>query len=853
MAAFYTNVALEKNTILEVGYENGKRFRRKVPYKPYLFVNTKRDSKYRTIHGQPVGRLDFDSVYEARTFVKEHANVPGMSLYGLTDYTYTYIFDNYKGQIPYDVNVMSIVGLDIEVDIINKTEFPDPVKADNEVNLITLSRNGKTTTLGCKPYKCQNDTETFILCKDEKHLLEVFLGLWQSKEFDPDIVTGWNCIPADQSVWLKDRITSIDSLKQGDVCFGAGRAVVRKSPTSIKQKWDVYTSIVSGPPAFAASADHKLVVRSIPKGSYTCLRKGPKQKFLEQTLTVEQVAGDTQHDHYIKYTPRDNPNEDNTLYNDDLLYLCGLIYTDGSLKTPRKLEGGYVVYQSDKEFLENLPVFTTSIVGPHKDNYSRGLESSLVDVHHRRLIYNDDGHKRINKEALSTLSRRQWMLFLSGLLDGDGAKSHGKFELRNFNDDLESLQELALWNGLFVTRQKNTIRFANLSPQELSLRKHSRWGNFSWWKPFVPTYSSSNRIKYRYVDGDYWVKITGVVKTDEMVEMLDIETTDHLFVTCGYEVHNCEGFDIPYLINRITKVLGEAAAKRLSPWGILRERVVEVMGNEVTMWTIVGVSVLDYMQIYKKFSFTPQERHTLDHIASMELGERKVDYGQYGSLAGLQEHNWQLFTEYNIKDVKLVDAIEAKRKLLMLVIDMAYDAKINFIDTFTTVKSWDIIIHNHLLERCVVIPFPDPNREDRSILGGYVKEPQEGGHEWVVSFDLNSLYPHLIMQYNISPETFAGWIEGYDSCESKHIAEDRVHRALSGYLKDPKLQKYLHDNDVSVTGNGATFYRNREGFLPTLMRKYYNERAEIKAKMKVSENKLELVEREMMRRGLIAK
>ncbi len=480
---FYTNVALSKNDILLRGYENGKRIQRQIPYKPYLFVPTPKETKFSTLEGRGVGRVDFDSIRDARDFLNQYKDVDGMSVYGLNNFVYTFIYDNYQGEINYDPQQVSVTSIDIEVDIANDKGFPDIQLADNEITLITMSRNGKKVVLGCQPYEAKDPNVTFYHCKDETHLLQCFIELWNSPSYSPDIVTGWNV----------------------------------------------------------------------------------------------------------------------------------------------------------------------------------------------------------------------------------------------------------------------------------------------------------------------------------------------------------EFFDIPYIINRIMRVLGKTAARKLSPWGFLQESKMEIMGREQQIWTPVGITILDYMQLYKKFAYTIQESYSLDHIAFQELGERKLDYGEYGSLAGLQTGNWERYVDYNIRDVELVDRLDDKLKLIELVYAMAYDAKVNYQDTFTTVRAWDVIIHNYLLERGTVVHQLKIPEFDRGILGGYVKDPQVGMHKWVVSLDLNSLYPHIIMQYNISPETFAGWFNNEPECQRKEWAEERVLKTLEGQLKP--FHNDLLLNDITVAANWTTFRRDKMGFLPTLMRKYYDERVIYKGKM----------------------
>jgi DNA polymerase elongation subunit (family B) len=276
---------------------------------------------------------------------------------------------------------------------------------------------------------------------------------------------------------------------------------------------------------------------------------------------------------------------------------------------------------------------------------------------------------------------------------------------------------------------------------------------------------------------------------------------------------NIEFFDIPYLVNRIKNMLGENEAKKLSPWRILEERILEYKGSTNQTYNPVGIAVLDYYQLYRKFSFGNQESYKLDYIAQVELGERKLDYSEYGSLLELYKNNFQKFIEYNIYDCTLVEKLEDKLKFIEQVMALAYDGKVNYNDTMATVRPWDVIIHNYLLDRRIVIPQFTPSQQDFELVGGYVKEPKLGLSKWVVSFDLNSLYPHLIMQYNISPETFASRIE-FPS----------IDYMLNGTWE-------YRDSSVAYAANGCTYYKDKQGFLPALMEKMYNDRVEYKNKM----------------------
>lgn len=216
---------------------------------------------------------------------------------------------------------------------------------------------------------------------------------------------------------------------------------------------------------------------------------------------------------------------------------------------------------------------------------------------------------------------------------------------------------------------------------------------------------------------------------------------------------NIELYDMPYITRRMNCVLGEKLMKRLSPWGLVTEKEVFISGRKNISIDVGGITQLDYLNLYKKFTYTNQESYRLDHIAFVELGQKKLDHSEFDTFKDFYTNNWQKFVEYNIIDVELVDRLEDKMKLIELALTMAYDAKVNYNDVFYQVRMWDAIIYNYLKRKNIVIPPKTGGNKDDKYAGAYVKEPIPGRYDYVVSFDLNSLYPHLIMQYAISPET----------------------------------------------------------------------------------------------------
>ena len=278
---------------------------------------------------------------------------------------------------------------------------------------------------------------------------------------------------------------------------------------------------------------------------------------------------------------------------------------------------------------------------------------------------------------------------------------------------------------------------------------------------------------------------------------------------------NNQLYDMPYIARRLERILGEKLMKRLSPWGLVTEVEVYIMGRKQISYDIGGITQLDYLDLYKKFTYTNQESYRLDHIANVELGQKKLDHSEFDTFKDFYSKGWQKFVEYNIIDVELVDRLEDKMKLIELALTMAYDAKVNYSDVFYQVRMWDTIIYNYLKNRNIVIPPKERSDKDAKYAGAYVKEPIPGKYDWVVSFDLNSLYPHLIMQYNISPETLL---------EERHPSAT-VDKILN---QDVTFEMY---KDYAVCPNGAMYRKDVRGFLPELMDKMYDERVIFKKRM----------------------
>ncbi len=307
-------------------------------------------------------------------------------------------------------------------------------------------------------------------------------------------------------------------------------------------------------------------------------------------------------------------------------------------------------------------------------------------------------------------------------------------------------------------------------------------------------------------------------ETDLLQKFIKYWRTEWFDIITGWNVNS---FDITYLCNRIDKILGEDEHKKLSPWGQSHTREYTSMGYQKNqIFELSGVNIVDYLELYRKNTFHNQESYKLDYIAQFELGKGKLDYSDFGSLHTLYRQDYGKFLEYNVRDVVLVEELEEKLGFIDLIITMAYSAKCNYIDTFGMVKYWETIIYNFLKDQNIQTPpqrLKTGNDKNKPIVGAYVKEPLVGGHDWVMSFDLNSLYPHLIMQYNISPE--------------KMLKGNRQDVTVDRMLNKECDLSYCKQTNTTVAPNGVLFSRDKQGMFPELMETFYEERKKWKGKM----------------------
>ena len=310
-------------------------------------------------------------------------------------------------------------------------------------------------------------------------------------------------------------------------------------------------------------------------------------------------------------------------------------------------------------------------------------------------------------------------------------------------------------------------------------------------------------------------------EVDLMLEFLEVWKKEDVDIITGW---NVKFFDIPYLYARMDHLI-EKKANGLSPWNWVRKRDIQTQAGDRIAYEVVGRTILDYFDLYQKFTYVNQESYKLDHIAFVELGEKKLEY-EYDHFKDFYTNDFQKFVEYNIQDVRLIQKLEKKLGLMELAMALAYNAKVNLGDVFSQVRMWDQIIYHYLRGQDIVIPRKKAGgKKENQIIGAYVKEPITGRHDWIVSFDLNSLYPHLIMQYNISPDTKMR-PDGFP--RNPCIDVDGV---LGETDLCEKNLKQLKRQNFSIAANGVCFRKDRLGFMPKLMEKFYAERKHFKKLM----------------------
>lgn len=314
---------------------------------------------------------------------------------------------------------------------------------------------------------------------------------------------------------------------------------------------------------------------------------------------------------------------------------------------------------------------------------------------------------------------------------------------------------------------------------------------------------------------------------DLILQFVDFWKTDYPDIASGW---NSSGFDFPYIINRFMRIFGEDFIGQLSPVNTVRSRTVFTdMGKETIIWSIGGIALIDYMDLYKTFSPGEKESFSLNYISELELGEGKIAYNAV-SLSELAHTDWKLFVDYNIQDVHLLVKLEEKLKFLEIARMLSYKGCTNFEAALGKVAIVTGAVAIQAAKQGYIIP-TFPNKNDReSYEGGFVRDPEKGIQKAVVSFDVNSLYPNTIITLNISPETKLGKIIEGDIYEDKEVTlrlvSGKIHK-----LPVDTFKKFLVKEKASLSQAGVLYSQKTKGVIPNLIDQIYAERVATKAEL----------------------
>ncbi len=294
---------------------------------------------------------------------------------------------------------------------------------------------------------------------------------------------------------------------------------------------------------------------------------------------------------------------------------------------------------------------------------------------------------------------------------------------------------------------------------------------------------------------------------------------------------NTDGFDIPYLYNRTRRTMGDQIANCLSPIG-------EVYWNETrNMYKIAGVSCLDYIKLYKWFTYTQESSYRLDYIGQKEVGIGKVEYE--GTLQDLYENDIEKYIEYNLNDVVIVKALDDKLKFIDLARGVGHLGHVPYEDNFYSSRYLEGAMLVYMKKIGVIAPNKELgakiNKDDK-FSGAYVKDPKPGRYDWVFDLDLTSMYPSVIMSLNISPEMKIGKVNGWNAEEFiKGVPKTyslEKNGKTQGHMNNKELADMFKSNKVSISSNGILYRTDKKGLIPVLLEKWFNERVEYKRLMK---------------------
>lgn len=464
------------------------------------------------------------------------------------------------------------------------------------------------------------------------------------------------------------------------------------------------------------------------------------------------------------------------------------------------ISGNYILLrgvEDNKKIEKKIPyhptLYLTSKNPTHKTLFDVGVEEiqpgNIWDC--RQFIKKYDG-----VEGFNIYGNTDWIIQYIGYNYSDKIEWE-KESIKIYSIDIETEVE-----GGFPDVRTATEKIQLITLKDYKSKKIITWG----YKPIS------------FVPDDFTYK-SFTSEASMLVDFLSWWSMNYPDIITGW---NSNLFDQTYITNRILRVLGEESAKKLSPWNIIKNKDIESNNNVYQEWTWVGISHLDYLDLYKKFTYTRQESYKLEYIANVELNITKIE-NPYNTFKEFYTNDWDLFVKYNVRDTDLIDKLEEKKKLIYLVLMLAYESKVNYNDVFSPVKTWDAFIFNDLLKDKIVVP-QKKNNIKIEYDGAYVKEPEPGFYNWVMSFDIASMYPSIIIAYNLSPET---------------ILNKKVPVNIDKMLKKEEDFSSIQNDDICISANGVLTRKDKIGVLPKLTQYLFDQRKIIKKEMLRLEDEVE--------------
>ena len=1017
----YTNIFFDrkKNNIIYWEMLNGEKVKQTKPA-PLFFYIEDEEGEYKNIYNKPCKKKTFNTYSEMKKSAKSFTTM-GENVYESDVPIETkFVIENYAGQDLSQPPEMRKHFMDIEVH--SSEGFPRPEDANFPITINTVwdsideqfyiwsEKDFDTSFMDDSGEKYTKfifgESEEWLKIKElensenrkdkenakkkriviEKALLKHYIE-WTAEK-NPTMLSGWNCLEENQTVWMNNSIVKIKDISnkhKNKPLFNPKTNINKFGYTGEKEMYKLKTALGK---EILCSKEHIFFTKTKQKEDYRKFKTIKKIK--DRELSINDIQKEIQNkDVYLNFKINQNTKKNLTykeflldkeilnrmLSNDKidifitnpriikrvtnkklntkdfykrnlewlykrnsdnytidellediektdilqysfgnrrrtldlnkeidpiLFQILGFLFTDGCLS-----ENQMVFTQKDKQVLEYYADVVKQNFNPRSitiKEQTRMKFGSLKTSHRLRvaashmnflLLFIYDGKtKNSDITMLSKLSKEQFLRFITGCYDGDGYVSNDKscgvsicnFDCKKINF-LQNLQETFLWNGFLTSvNPKNTI--IHIRNTMMNKELITKIKDYSFHKRRSATIilsklkeykdSSNKKNNFCYNEKEGFVKILSIENTNTKVKMYDIETTNHEFITSGCRTHNCNGFDLPYIINRTNKLFGKKEdlekieeinrkniedgsfykkyyfceqIKKISPIkhiSAFQQKINKGSGGgKFTVYDDIysfgGIANIDMMDVWKEYTFGERSSWALNSVAEDVLGEKKLEYD--GTLQSLYEDDWQTYVEYNVHDVRLLKKLEDKQKFLNLLVQFCYGCRIPF-DFYTkTVRILDGAFLSELYEDKIVLPDVDRTLEHETFPGGYVKEPKSDLYEWIVSYDLTSLYPSIMRQWNISPEMKVLKVDTPDIKKVReHLKDNNKHLEHEVYipLKDKsvpieKFCKWLKDKNYTFSNYGVVYNQEKEGFIPSFLTKWFNERKRYKGLMQQAE------------------